>query len=87
MGLSRWTGTTQSYRQCPLDGETDDRIPGYELENCDRIDQTGAGQVVSWNGNAGLDNVDCTSMRIRIVFVGRGDSVRLYGVGIRRAPQ
>ena len=30
-----------------LDGQSDDCISGYEMDNCDKIDQSGTGQVVS----------------------------------------
>ena len=41
-----------------LDGESDDVIGGFEMDNCDKIDRSGSGQVVSWNGKSGLDNVN-----------------------------
>ena len=67
-----------------LDGQSDDRISGYEMENCDKIQQTGTQQVVSWKGKSGLGNVRTKSIRVRIIFRGKGDSLRLYSIGFRK---
>jgi prolyl oligopeptidase family protein len=67
-----------------LDGQSDDCIGGYEMDRCDKIDQSGTGQVVSWKGKSGLDNVHTKSVRVRIIFRGRGDGLRLYSIGFRR---
>ena len=67
-----------------LDGQSDDCISGYEMDNCDKIDQSGTGQVVSWKGKSGLDNVRTESVRVRIILRGRGDGLRLYSIRFRR---
>ncbi len=67
-----------------LDGQSDDVIGGYELDSCDKIDMSGAQQVVSWKGKSGLGNVKTKSVRVRIIFRGKGDGLRLYSMGFRR---
>ena len=67
-----------------LDGQSDDCIGGYEMDHCDKIDQSGSRQVVSWKGKSGLDHVRTESVRVRIIFRGRGDGLRLYSIGFCR---
>ena len=67
-----------------LHGPSDDCISGYEMDHCDKIDQSGTQQVVSWKGESGLDDVRTESVRVRILFRGHGDGLRLYSIGFRR---
>lgn len=66
-----------------LSADTDDRIAGYEWENCDRIVHSGPEQVVSWKGRAGLGGVKLPRVRVRVILRGHGD-LRLYSIGFRR---
>jgi alpha/beta superfamily hydrolase len=66
-----------------LQGQSDDRIAGYEQENCDPMNRSGVEQALSWRGRPGLDRVT-GSVRVRIIFRGRGDALRLYSLGFRR---
>ena len=70
-----------------LETDTDDRIPGYEHEHCDEVKGSGVEQVVTWRGKAGLAAVPGKSFRVRVIFRGRGDAVRLYSIGFRRRPE
>ncbi|MBI5818110.1 MAG: prolyl oligopeptidase family serine peptidase [Verrucomicrobia bacterium] len=69
-----------------LHGDNDDRVPGYEQENSDKMDKPGVEQVMSWQGKSGLDGVKTGSVRIRIIFRGRGDGPKLRSIGFRRKP-
>jgi alpha/beta superfamily hydrolase len=66
-----------------LDGQTGARVAGYEQENGDPMNRSGVAQVMSWHGRAGLDHAT-GSVRVRIIFRGRGDALRLYSLAFRK---
>jgi len=66
-----------------LDGQSGARVAGYEQENSDPIKHTGVAEVMSWQGRAGLDRAT-GSVRVRIIFRGRGDALRLYSLAFRK---
>ena len=47
---------------------------------------SGTEQVVTWRGKAGLAGLAGKGFRVRIVFRGRGNAVRLYSIGFRPQP-
>jgi pimeloyl-ACP methyl ester carboxylesterase len=69
-----------------LEADRRDRIPGYEQENSDPMSRSGPQQVLSWRGRAGLDAVKARCVRVRIIFRGRGDALRLYSLAFRKQP-
>ena len=69
-----------------LQGDSEDRIPGYEHENCDKMEKTGVEQPFSWKGKSGLDGVKAKRIRVRVIFRGKGDAPKLRAIGFRRKP-
>ncbi|MDD4103290.1 MAG: prolyl oligopeptidase family serine peptidase, partial [Kiritimatiellae bacterium] len=67
-----------------LHADSRDRIPGYELENCDKLVQGGPDHHFSWKGQAGLGGVTAKRFRVRVIFRGKGETPNLRSIGFRR---
>jgi dienelactone hydrolase/predicted GH43/DUF377 family glycosyl hydrolase len=67
-----------------LHAGSEERIPGYEHENCDKLVRSGPGQCFSWKGKSGLQGVNQARFRARILFRGKGETPAVRSLGFRR---
>jgi len=70
--------STSRLRVEVVDAGTGKAIPGYELDNCDRMEKAGLRQVVSWQGSDRLAGLQERDVALRFVFEAEAGSPRLY---------